>query len=89
MNGSSKCSVLQMITDSSTLVRKDVWTAYDFPTEIHNDFAITHQQYQSLKQHWMGTAVKPRDPHMTDELLKSWGMRSWKHYVLDRYLTNY
>ena len=85
----SKTLVLQLMTDSRTFVREDVWTADDFPAEIYSEFAITHEQYQSLKQNWVGTAVKPRDPRVSDQLLRSWGMRSWKQYVLDRYLTNY
>ena len=87
--GSSKCLLLQVVTDSRHFLREDIWTADDFPTEIDKDFAITHAQYQSLKQNWIGTAVKPRDPRVTDKVLRSWGMRSWKQYVLDRYLTNY
>ncbi|DBA90352.1 TPA: hypothetical protein ACH3X1_003634 [Trebouxia sp. C0004] len=79
----------QVITDSRQFVREDIWTADDFPTEIDTDFAVTHAQYQSLKHNWLGSAVKPRDPRVTDKVLRSWGMRSWKQYVLDRYLTNY
>ena len=56
--GSSKCSVLQAAIDSRYFVREDIWTAADFPTEIDKDFAITEAQYQSLKQNWIGTAVK-------------------------------
>lgn len=81
--------MLQVITDSRHFLREDIWTADDFPTEINKDFVITQAQYQSLKQNWIGTAVKPRDPRVTDEVLRSWRMRSWKQYVLDRYLTNY
>ena len=68
---------------------EEIWTAGDFPEELVKDFAITHKQYQTLKLNWIGTPVKPRDPRATDKLLRSWGMRSWKQYVLDRYLTNY
>ena len=86
---SSKCSVLQVMSDSRPFVQEEVWTAHDFPTGIDNEFAITNAQYQSLKQNWIGTPVKPRDPRVTDKLLRPWGMNSWKQYVLDRYLTNY
>ena len=81
--------MLQVKTDSRAFVKEDVWTAYDFPAELDQDLAITHTQYQSLKQNWIGTAVKLRDPRVTDKLLKSLGMRSWQQYVLDRYLTKY
>ncbi|DBA74897.1 TPA: hypothetical protein ACH3X2_009229 [Trebouxia sp. C0005] len=86
---SSKHRGVQVMNDRRMFIREDVWTAHDFPTEIDKDLAITHTQYQSLKQNWIGTPVKPRDPRVTDKVLRSWGMRSWKQHVLDRYLTNY
>lgn len=79
----------QAMSDSRPCPQEEVWTAHDFRTEIIQDFAVTHAQYLSLKQNWIGTPVKPRDPHVTDKLLRSWGMSPWKQYVLDRYLTNY
>lgn len=91
MYGSSKCLVLQVNKDSKHFVREDVWAAADFPAAlvIVKNFSITHAQYQSLKQTWVGTAVKPHDPRVTDKLLRSWRVRSWQQYVLDRFLTNY
>ena len=81
--------MLQVIIGSQSFTREDVWTAHDFPSEIAKDIPITYAQYQSLKKSWIGTPVTARDSRVTDKLLRSWGMRSWKQYVLDRYLTNY
>lgn len=81
--------MLQVMTGSKSFIQEDIWTAHDFPAEKEKDVAITPAQYQSLKHSWIGTPVKPRDPRVTDQLLRSWGMHSWKQYVLDRYLTNY
>ncbi|KAL0024203.1 hypothetical protein WJX77_007681 [Trebouxia sp. C0004] len=79
----------QAISDSISFIREDVWTVHDFPAEIDKDFPISPAAYQALKKHWIGTPVKPRDPRVTEKLLRSWGMRSWKQYVLDQYLSNY
>lgn len=69
--------------------QQDVWTAADFPPDLYKEFPITSELYRSLQQRWTGTPVKPRDPRVTDQILRDWGMTSWKQYVLDRYLTNY
>ena len=71
--------------------RQEVWSCCDFPefTKLDEDIPITSKQYYSLKRAWLGKPVKTRDPRVTDDLLRTWGMTSWKQYVLDRYLTNY
>ena len=73
--------------------QEGVWTAQDFPAEVDEQYPITQLQYEDLKLHlklhWVGITVGSRDPRVTDQLLKSWGLRSWKEYVLDQYLSNY
>jgi hypothetical protein len=73
---------LVMQVDSRSFTQEGVWTAQDFPTEVDEQYPITQVQYQALKLHWIGTPVISRDPRVTDQLLKSWGVRSWKEYVL-------
>lgn len=89
----SACSVSsggrKVVTEGSPYTREDVWTAQDFPAKIDQDFPITYIQYQSLKQRLIGSRVGPRDPRITDELLKSWKIRSWKQYVLEEHLGNF
>lgn len=69
--------------------QEGVWTAHDFPAEVDKQYPITQAQYQALKLHWLGTPVAARDPRVSDQLPKSWGMHSWKEYVLDQYLSKY
>ncbi len=85
----SETILLHAISDSISFVREDVWTVHDFPAKVDKDFPISPAAYQALKKHWIGTPVKPRDPRVTEKLLRSWGMRFWKQYVLDQYLSNY
>ncbi len=69
--------------------QEGVWTAQDLPAEVDEQYPITQVQYEEFKLRWVGTPVVPRDPRVTDQLLKSWGLSSWKEYVLDQYLSNY
>ena len=68
---------------------EDIWIESDFPDLCQGEYPITPAQYHSLKQRWLGQKVKPRDPRVTDAVLLSWGMKSWKEYVLDKYLGNF
>ena len=80
---------MQTLSEGSRSIAEDVWTASDFPAEIDQDFPITYAQYQSLKKRLIGKQVQPRDTCITDDLLKSWGLRSWKQYVLEEHLGNF
>ena len=80
---------MQVVVESKSFIQEGAWTAHDFPSEVHQDYPINQQEYQALKQRWIGTPVEPRDPHVTHKLLRSWGLRSWKQYVLDQYLSNF
>ncbi|KAL0033892.1 hypothetical protein WJX77_009697 [Trebouxia sp. C0004] len=36
---------IQVKTDSRPFIQEEVWTAYDFPTELDKDLAITHAHF--------------------------------------------
>jgi len=80
----------QHATPSSSSCRQ---TARKASAEVDEQYPITHLQYEDLKLHlklhWVGIPVGSRDPRVTDQLLESWGLHSWKEYVLDQYLNNY
>lgn len=79
----------QAASDGINSLQGTIWTPCDFPAQLDQDLPITYGGYQSLKQHLLGKRVKTRDARVTDALLKSWGMTSWKQYVLDQYLSTY
>lgn len=80
---------MEVVVEGNSFVQEGVWAAHDFPAEVDQSYPINQKEYQALKQRWIGTPVEARDPCVTDKLLRSWGLRSWKQYVLDQHLSNF
>ena len=69
--------------------QEGVWKAQDFPAKVDEQYPITQVQYEEFKPALDWDPVASRDPRVTDQLLKSWGLRSWKEYVPDQFSSNY
>lgn len=66
---------------------ENVWHSADFPNDLAEQFELDLDEYEDLKQLYVGKEVWPREAWATDARLKEVGCSSWKQYVLDKILS--